>query len=134
MLLIKQNKIIYFVKGCIDKKTLFGFQKLFSLFVKDSISGVSNSVSYTGHILTDKELAGRIKRKKCLRRPQLEAKSALILQKSSFINNLSSFNDAVGRTNTFGGSRVWDPCSLSTINCVLPLLFHWGFLKRVSNI
>jgi len=75
-----------------------------------STPGVSNSVSYAGHILTKKELAGRIRRKNVSAR-------LYTTKNSSFSNNLSNINDVAGRTNTSGrphaacGPRVWDPCS-----------------------
>jgi len=68
-----------------------------------SISGVSNSVSYAGHILTKKGLAGRIKRKNVSAGHNWRLKLPLYYKNSSFSNNLSNFNDVAGRTNT---SRV----------------------------
>ena len=59
--------------------------------------GVSNSVSYTGHILTKEGLAGRIKRKNVSAGHHWRLKVPLYCNKCSFINNFSSFNDVAGR-------------------------------------
>ena len=64
-----------------------------------SKAGVSNSVSYAGHILTKKGLAGRIKIKNI-------SAGRNTTKNSSFSNNLSNINDVAGRTNTSGGPRV----------------------------
>ncbi len=65
--------------------------------------GVSNSISYAGHILTKEGLAGRIKRKNVSAGHNWMLKVPLYYKKRSFINNLSSFKDVAGRTNTPGG-------------------------------
>jgi len=79
--------------------------------------GVSNSVSYAGHILTKKGLAGRIKRKNVSAGHNWRLKLPLYYKKQYYSNNLSNLNGVAGRTNTSGGPhaacgpRVWDPCS-----------------------
>jgi len=69
-------------------------------------AGVSNSVSYAGHILTKKGLAGRIKRKNVSAGRNRRLKVPLYYKNSSFSNNLSIFNDVAGRTNTSGGPHA----------------------------
>jgi len=79
-------------------------------------AGLSNSVSYAGHILTKKWLAGRIERKNVSAGRNRRLKVPLYCKNISFCNNLSNFFDVAGRTNTSGrphaarGPRVWDPC------------------------
>jgi len=88
--------------------------------ILSSITGVSNSVSYAGHILTKEGLAGCIKRKNVSAGHNWRLKVPLYYKNGSFINNLNIFNDVVGRTNTSGGPhaargpRVWDPCSIKS--------------------
>jgi len=50
--------------------------------MEKSSPGVSNSVSYAGHILTKKELAGRIKRKNVSAGRKRRLKVPFILQKT----------------------------------------------------
>jgi len=90
-----------------------------TILAKHGISGVSNSVSYAGHILTKKRLAGHIKRKNVSTGCNRRLKVPLYYNNRSFSNNLSNFNDVPGHINTSSGPhaargpRVWDPCGTS---------------------
>jgi len=64
-----------------------------------------------GPYFNKKGLAGHIKRKNVSAGHNWRLKVPLYYKKCSFINNLNSFNDVEGRTNTSGGLRVWEPCS-----------------------
>jgi hypothetical protein len=69
-------------------------------------AGVSNSVSYAGHILTKIGLAGSIKRKNVSAGHNRRLKVPLYYKNSSFNNNLSNFNDVADRKNTSGGPHA----------------------------
>jgi len=71
-----------------------------------SKSGVSNSNLFEGHILTKKELAGRIKIKIGLRGPQLRVEGELTAPKTVISALVCSFYDDAGRTTTSGGPHA----------------------------
>ncbi len=73
------------------------FLRKYVLYDFWSNAGVSNSVSYSGHILRKKGLVARIKRKNVSSSRNRRLKVPLYYKNSSFSNKLSNFNDVVGR-------------------------------------